>query len=76
MKKLGLGGAAAGGVPRAADGEGAGRNLVGPKLATRWLQDWLAFYSFVRIYFVYTYLLAPFNCVSTRPKNINLYLPE
>ena len=34
-KKLGLGGAAAGGVPRAADGEGAGRNLVRPKLAAR-----------------------------------------
>ena len=41
MKKLGLGGAAAGGVPRAADGEGAGRNLVRPKLATRCLQGWL-----------------------------------
>jgi len=34
-KKLGLGGAAAGGVLRAADGEGAGRNLVRPKLAAR-----------------------------------------
>ena len=33
MKKLGLGGAAAGGVPRAADGEGASCNLVRPKLA-------------------------------------------
>jgi len=32
---LGLGGAAAGGVPRAADGAGAGRNLVRPKLAAR-----------------------------------------
>ena len=40
-KKLGLGGAAAGGVPRAADGEGAGRNLVRPELAARWLQGWL-----------------------------------
>ena len=35
MKKLGLGGAAAGGVPRAADVEGASRNLVRPKLAVR-----------------------------------------
>ena len=33
MKKLGLGGAAAGDVPRAADGEGAGRVLVQPRLA-------------------------------------------
>jgi len=33
MKKLGLGGAAAGGLPRAADGEGAGRILVWPRLA-------------------------------------------
>ena len=32
---LGLGGAAAGGVPRAADGAGAGRNLVWPWLAAR-----------------------------------------
>ena len=40
-KKLGLGGAAAGGVPRAADGAGAGRNLVRPELAARWLQGWL-----------------------------------
>ena len=40
-EKLGLGGAAAGGVPRAADGEGAGRNLVRPELAARWLQGWL-----------------------------------
>ena len=40
-KKLGLGGAAAGGVPRAADGAGAGRNLVRPWLAARWLQGWL-----------------------------------
>ena len=40
-KILGLGGAAAGGVPRAADGAGAGRNLVRPELAARWLQGWL-----------------------------------
>ena len=35
-EKLGLGGAAAVGVPRAADGAGAGRNLVRPELAARW----------------------------------------
>ena len=40
-EKLSLGGAAAGGDPRAADGEGAGRNLVQPKLAARCLQGWL-----------------------------------
>ena len=40
-KKLGLGGAAAGGVPRAADGEGAGCDLARPKLAARCLQGWL-----------------------------------
>ena len=34
-KKLGLGGAAAVGVPRAADGADAGRNLVRPELAAR-----------------------------------------
>ena len=41
MKKLGLGGVAAGGVPRAADGEGAGHNLVRLKLAACCLQGWL-----------------------------------